>query len=120
MDVDIKTGKPQTEAGEPGLLPRLEQRDPRQVGLPISMASRLQPATQLDVEEQQHAGAGLIHDQRRAREMARSDGAVGKVRLLVERRKELLPCPFHHGIARGHGSNDRGGNLWIRRARQGG
>jgi hypothetical protein len=120
MDVDIKGREPETEIGDPGFLGRLEQGDPRQVGLPVGMASWLQPATQLCVQDQQHQCPVLVDHECRAREMARSDGAMGEIGLSRKRGEDPLPGAFHGWVTSSHGPDHPLGDLQIRRTGQGG
>ena len=67
VDVEVERLGIDAQALDAGLLGGLPQGHGRQVGVAVGVAAGLQPALVLGVEQEEHALAGGVDDDRRAR-----------------------------------------------------
>lgn len=72
------------------LLPRLAQRDAREVGVAIGVTAELQPAIELAMMREQHAPTGSIDEPGRTGEVSRHAAAFETIRVRQRERAEIV------------------------------
>ena len=79
VDVQVDGRFDHPQAGDSRLLDRLAQGHPCEVGISVGVATGLEPALQLGVEQDQDPAIRRIHDERRAREVTGPTGPIQDV-----------------------------------------
>ena len=113
VEVEVDRGNQDAQAVDAGLLGRLPERHPGELGVAVGVSAGLEPTPQLGVEQDEDALARRVDDQRGSGEMSRCRGAIGQCRPVSLQQVEdptsvAVLVGREHGVEQPRSGPDRG------------